>query len=574
MKSTSQAALILFLVMIIIVLASLFWFLYSDYDAIRQQADLANSRATQAAAMEAEAGQLRVEADQIITTRDALEMALATAVFTQNTQEQESVNDAQIIHALETRIAEQLPDDTVPVISIIAPSDGSTVKLTESVELVVAAIDPNGINTVNIIFDNNPSLEIPVGGETTVIIQESWPLSEARAHTVAVTAVNTNNIPSQPITLTIIAEDKRTGQQIIEEVTNIIGTADEPTIISNESQQSVDNGSAAALTPIILEAFGFDTENIEEFAAWGSYCELVSDQALPATEGVDAPAAELALVQATVRQWQEAQYQLRQQVAAANDDARAALCALAAGHERWVLEEYIRRTPADQQTALFDSLPQQMGLDTSTILTAQQSFATAYGPPFFNAIVAADATVVIDAWNTPPQASYHILYPAEYAANTATQVVSLPDLSSHLGEGWAPVTANVLGAFMLGQQLGKYVEANGVETAVSGWRGDRYAIYQQQDGDILLAQHLNWDTDLDAQEFAAAYEGYVNGRFAGNAAPIKSPENSSCWASPTEETICLYITGSQTVIVSASEDNLTIDTLEEIVDMLEEMAGN
>ena len=574
MKSTSQAALILFLIMIIIVLASLFWFLYSDYDATRQQAALAHSRATRAAAMEVEAGQLRVEADQIITTRDALEMALATAVFTQNTQEQEAVNDAQTIHALETRVAEQTPADTVPEIAIISPQDGSSFNLAEPVELVVAAIDPQGIYAINIVFDDNPSLEIPANGETTVIIQESWPFSEVGAHTAVITAVNTNNISSQPTTLTIIAEDKRTGQQIIEEVTNIIGATAEPIIISNESQQAVGNGSAAALTPIILEAFGFDIENIEEFAAWGSYCELVSDQALPATEEVDAPAAELALVQVTVRQWQETQYQLRQQVAAAHDDARAALCALAAGHERWVLEEYIRRASADQQAALFDSLPQQTGLDTSTILAAQQSFAPAYGPSFFNAIVAADATAVTDLWNTPPQASYHILYPAEYAANIPTQAVALPDLAAYLGEAWTPLTTNVLGAFMLGQQLGQYVDRNGVGTAVSGWRGDQYAIYQREDGALLLAQQFNWDTDLDAQEFAAAYEGYVNGRFAGTAAPSKSPENSSCWATPSAETVCLYTAGSQTVIVNASEDNLTIDTLEEIVDMLEETTGN
>jgi hypothetical protein len=578
MKSTSQAAIILFLVMIIIVLTSLFWFLYSDYDETRQQADLANSRATRAASMEAEAGQLRVEADQILTTRDALEMALATAVFTQDTQEQESINDQQTIQSLETRVAEQTPDDSIPEISIIAPQDGSTFNLTDLVELVVAAIDPSGINTIKIVFDNNPPLEIPAGGETSVIIQESWPFSEAGDHTAVITAVNRNNISSQATTVTITTQDKRTSQQIMDEVANIIGSPNEQTTISNESQQSADNNNQVNETDLILQAFDFDAENSKESVTWGSYCEPVSGKTLSTkeTEVVDSPATELALVQATVHNWQESQYQLSQQVTqASDDDKRAALCALAAGHERWVMEEYIRRAPAEQQATLLENLTPQTGLDTSDILTAQQSFGTTYGPAFFNAITAASGeTAVIDAWNRPPQTSYHILYPAEYAANTATQAVSLPDLSIYLGDEWTPVTTNVLGAFMLGQYLGDYVEPNEVETAVSGWQGDQFAIYQQQDGSLLLIQQINWASDVDAQEFLTAYEKNVNGRFAGTAAPQKSPENSICWADATEETICIFTNETQTLIVKAPENNLAVDTLEEVVDMLGEITGN
>lgn len=565
MKSTSQAAIILFLVMIIIVLASLFWFLYSDYDATRQQADLANSRATRAASMEAEAGQLRVEADQIITTRDALEMELATSVYSQERLEQESVNDQQTIQSLETRVAEQTPNDTVPEISIIAPQDGSTSNLTEPVELVVAAIDPSGLNTVKIIFDNNPPLEIPAGGETNVIIQEPWPLSEAGEHTAVITAVNSNNTSSQATTITITIEDKRTRQQIIDEVANIIGPANEQTTINNETQQSAGDISQVNLTPLILQTFDFTAENIENSAGWGRYCDPISNQLVPAAEAqaVDSPATELALVQATVRNWQESQYQLSQQVAqTTDDDKRAALCALAAGHERWVMEEYIRRAPAEQQIGLLENLTPQTELDISDILMAQQSFDTAYGPPFFKAITAASgATAVTDAWNRPPQTSYHILNPAEYAANTATQVVSLPDLSTYLGDEWTPITTNVLGAFMLGQQLG-----NAVETAVFGWRGDQYTIYQQLDGSLLLIQQINWETDLDAQEFKTAYEEYINGRFAGNAIADNSPENSACWTTATETTTCLFSNDTESIIVQADDYDLTVDTLKEIVE--------
>ncbi|MBE2219897.1 MAG: hypothetical protein IAF02_00055 [Anaerolineae bacterium] len=575
MKSTSQAGLILVLIMFIIVLASLFWFLYSDYDAVREQADKANSRATRVAVMEEEAGQLRAEADQIQATRAVLEGELATAVYSQETLEQESVNDQQTIQALETRAAGQVSGDSIPEVIIISPTNGASVNLADSVEVVVAAFDPNGIRAINLVFDSNPPLEILVGGEVSKIVREPWPISDSGEHTAVVTAVNSNNISSQTTSITITAENKLTSQQIIDEVTNIIGPLSTEENATNEIQVSTEGSEfRAEITPLLLQAFDFAaTPDVENGLDWGVYCEAASGQSLATAtssqEAIDSPAKELALVQATIREWQESQYQFSQQLAEApHDDARAALCALAAGHERWVMEEYIKRAPEERQALLTDNLTPLTGVDNSTVLAAQQTVGTTYGPAFFKAIVdSTDTTAVLNAWNRPPQSTAQILNPPDYTANNAPQDVLLPDLTTFLGDDWNPVVTNVLGAFMLQKYLENYGETTEIETAVSGWQGDKYSLYQQgENGPILLALHINWAANEDAQEFAAAYERYVNGRFSGTVYPVESPENSNCWRGTSAETICIFTAETQTVIVRAPEDNLAVTTLAEMIE--------
>jgi hypothetical protein len=120
---------------------------------------------------------------------------------------------------------------------------------------------------------------------------------------------------------------------------------------------------------------------------------------------------------------------------------------------------------------------------------------------------------------------------------------------------------------MLEQYLGNQVEATMVETAVSGWLGDQFTIYQQgENGPILLAMQIEWLTEQDALEFATAYEGVVNGRFAGTAIEQENPENATCWSATTAETICLYTNETKTILIKAPETDLAVDTLAEILE--------
>lgn len=574
MKNSASSAVILVLVMLFIVLTALFWFLYLDYDAMRQQAALADSRATRAATLEQEAGQIRGEADSISATRTALMEELATAVYNQDRLAQEAVADQQMIQLLETRTATQtavieqnlsLPTDNIPVVQILAPAADDVVVLTQAIDLIVSAVDASGLAAISIVFDGNPPLEIPAGGETSILIQEPWPLSEAGSHTAVVTAVNSGNISSQAVSVTITAETVRTSQQISSEVANIIGLPENAAVDETQTSSLAANTAAAAL---ILQAFGLDPAE-QPAAAWGVYCQPSLDSFTSTNEtNVDSPAKELAQVRALTREWQETRFQLSSLLAAApSDDARAALCALAAGHERWVLTEYIRRAPVERQALLAENLTPQNGLISSDALTAQQNFGALHGPAFVNALVdLAGPTAVLEAWNRPPQSTAHILHPDLYQNETTPAAVALPDLAADLGTDWTTVTENVLGEFMLGQYLKSELAADVAETAVSGWNGDRYAIYQQGvDGPPLLVLQINWTEPAQAERFAEVYERVVNGRLDNPVLLPANPENTSCWAAAAGETICLFTADAATVIISAPNTDLARTALAESI---------
>ncbi len=574
MKNSASSAVILVLVMLFIVLTALFWFLYLDYDAMRQQAALADSRATRAATLEQEAGQIRGEADSISATRTALMEELATAVYNQDRLAQEAVADQQMIQLLETRTATQtavieqnlsLPIDSIPVVQILAPASEDVVVLTQAIDLIVSAVDASGLATISIVFDGNPPLEIPAGGETSILIQEPWPLSEAGSHTAVVTAVNSSSISSQAVSVTITAETMRTSQQIASEVANIIG---QPETVAVDETQANATAVNTIPTALILQAFGLQTEEQAE-NEWGAYCQPPSDSFTAAEEtNAASPAQELAQVRALTQEWQETRFQSNSLLAAApSEDARAALCALAAGHERWVLAEYIRRAPTEKQPALNENLTPIADFVILNALEAQQSFGAVYGPGFVDALVSEGGpTAVLEAWNRLPQSTAQILHPELYQIETTPTAVTLPDLAAALGTGWTTVTENVLGEFMLGQYLKSELAADVAETAVSGWNGDRYAIYQQGvDGPPLLVLQINWTEPAQAERFAEVYERVVNGRLDNPALLPANPENTSCWAAAAGETICLFTADGATIIISAPNTDLARTALAESI---------
>lgn len=572
MKSSSHAALILVLIMLLLVLGALFWFLFRDYDTARQQAALAASRATRVTALEKEAGRIQDEANQISATRATLLSEMATAVFNQDLLAQEAVADQQTIQLLETRVATQTAvidqnlitlAESVPLVQILKPAEAEVVFLADGTDLVVSAIDVTGLTSVSLVFSGNPPLEIPANGETSILIEESWPLSEAGSYTAVVTAINSHNISSQAISVTITVTDVRSQQQIADEVARIIGPPQPETAVTANAAQAAPLNETEAITPLILQAFNFQTDSPPD-TAWGMYCDpgvIQPSSFLTATEMIESPAQELAAVQTLTRQWQESRFQLSQRLAnAPHDDARAALCALAAGHESWALTEYIRRAPAERQPLLSETLTPADSLVRDDALNSQLNLGAAFGPAFVTFLAETDGpTAVLNAWENPPQTTAHILHPEQYQAGVVMPVMTLPDLTEALGDDWTLVEENVLGEFMLRQYLQNGGAGEGVETAVTGWRGDRYAIYQQTEGGPpLLVFTINWLTDQDALEFAAAYEIWLNGRFSNAVILEDSPLNTTCWATPTGETFCLLTNEATTTLINAPTTALAL----------------
>ncbi|MFN2491779.1 MAG: hypothetical protein ABR501_02710 [Pyrinomonadaceae bacterium] len=115
-------------------------------------------------------------------------------------------------------------------------------------------------------------------------------------------------------------------------------------------------------------------------------------------------------------------------------------------------------------------------------------------------------SAVSKAFHKLPQSSEQILHVEKYFAYEAPVKVMLPDLERMLGTGWRRLEYDVNGEWsyylILDQFLNSQPES---KRAAAGWGGDRYALYEGPNHQVLLTQLTSWDTDSEAREFFDAY---------------------------------------------------------------------
>jgi hypothetical protein len=166
------------------------------------------------------------------------------------------------------------------------------------------------------------------------------------------------------------------------------------------------------------------------------------------------------------------------------------------------------------------------------------------------------------AWVNPPQSTEQILHPEKYRADEGPSLVTLPDLQPVLGDDWTLAAESVLGEFMLEQYLAQHLNETQVETAVTGWGGDRFAIYANEaNGSFLMVLHNVWDTVADSTEFAALYPTYPTQLF-GSESEVQAG-GGECWPGEAE-LICLYQYAQNTLIVRGPDLML----IQEVVDTI------
>ena len=105
-------------------------------------------------------------------------------------------------------------------------------------------------------------------------------------------------------------------------------------------------------------------------------------------------------------------------------------------------------------------------------------------------------------YQDPPRSASQILHPERYLDRREDPVpLELPDLASVLPAGSAKVIEDELGEFGLGEALRRF-HGDG---AATGWRGDRYALWDVPPGPPVLISLTAWDTPERAGDFARAY---------------------------------------------------------------------
>ncbi len=156
-------------------------------------------------------------------------------------------------------------------------------------------------------------------------------------------------------------------------------------------------------------------------------------------------------------------------------------------------------------------------------------------------------------YQDPPRSASQILHPERYLDRREDPApLELPDLAAVLPAGSLKVIEDELGEFGLGAALRRYQS----EAAATGWRGDRYALWDVAAGSSVLMSVTAWDTPDDAGDFARTYAGIMSAKHGLPPAP-SGPV--SAWTAGTR---AFLIEGrGRTVLVVEGAPSTSIDAL-------------
>lgn len=111
------------------------------------------------------------------------------------------------------------------------------------------------------------------------------------------------------------------------------------------------------------------------------------------------------------------------------------------------------------------------------------------------------------AYQQPPTSTEQIMHPRKYQGEEfdAPQLVTIPDLKEAVGNEWQYLGGNCLGEMQTSIML---KSVRGGTRAAEGWDGDRYEVFQTEQGKLAVVSVSVWDSPEDAEEFASAYRVY------------------------------------------------------------------
>lgn len=588
MKST---ATILFLIMLLLVVAAGFVFLFQTEIRFRDRlrdlrADNETLRAGQAET------ELRLSGAE--GTREAVAIALATAEHNGVLLEGQLVDSQQSVDKLAGQVATlegQLADlegeaqARPPVARIVAPLDQAVLPLGRPVQIVLVASDAAGLTSLTLEVDGRRYSTYPIDGERLYARTLSWPAPNlAGEHTFTVAAININGVSSGPQSVTIELQDAEAHNaalraEVEANVSDLRGLEPlepiAPVVLTREQLRDRVAADFAADTTVAESRA--DVLALSAFDFMGRDFDLYDAQVRMQSEGIlgfyDPDTAEFVVVNDGAlldpsAQWTHAHefvHALQDQhydLDALTDDsrdseARAAVRALAEGEAELVQYLYLFENDyfdrAEVEAILND--PEQTDdsylRDLPAVLVDNLAFPYTSGVEFVLDLYREGGFAAIDAaWADPPLSTEQILHPERYQAGDRPQLVALAPLTDTLGAGWAQVDADILGEFFLREYLAQQLPPPVVERVATGWGGDSYAVYADEaTGGLVMALQLVWDTPDDAAEFAAAYPAYPEALFDVDGQA--QTDGSTCWAGA--DVICFLQSEGVSLVVRAPD---------------------
>lgn len=200
---------------------------------------------------------------------------------------------------------------------------------------------------------------------------------------------------------------------------------------------------------------------------------------------------------------------------------------------------------AKQMTAMLDGSPvlEEMGEDMAAAAAAMddipaflmETLMGSYlkGQAFVHAVQADGWEAVDRLYAAPPVSSEQILHPEKYAAGETPVRFDLAELDPSLTAGWTLLHANTLGELQWRIVFDEHGLADVAEVAAAGWDGDAYGVFQDDAGATLLLLATHWDTEADAADFEAAYQGVIDAK-GGHGAVSRLVRRDGRWVGVVE----------------------------------------
>lgn len=597
--------------MVVLVLVAAFIFLYQGRQTVTDQITAVS---TQNANLQQALTQTQTAVIAADSTRQATEHTLATVEADAILLEGELVAEQQEADALATQIADlnaqlqeshdvaaqaqldlqQQVEDAFQV-QITLPANGTIVQPNEPVPFSVVAVDAVTITAVFLTL-NDQTIASQETNQRLVTLQHTWTPVQEGSYTFTATATNINGRASTPVTVTLevvdfAAQNAALRAEIEANVVELRGL--EPlqpitlTFLTREElSQEIQADFAEDADPeesqqdaLVLAAFDFVAR---DFDLYQTYVDLYSEQILGY---YDPETAEFVVVSDdfemdVTEQWthahefmhalQDQHYQLELIADETLDsEASAALRALAEGEAQLIqwLYLYSDYFSADEQAeilASFDQAADSSLDDIPPILLSNLSFPYNEGFEFvLTLFTEGDGTfeLIDQAWQNLPTSTEQIIHPDRYFAGDNPILVSLPPLTATLGAGWQRLDEDVFGEFFLREYLAQQLSLADAETAAEGWGGDRYAVYGNENGEVVMVLRLVWDTTQNSQQFAAAYPEYPTNLF--NTTSTTQPDGGQCWQGELD-VICFYQNGDESLIVRAPTVEMAAEVAESI----------
>jgi hypothetical protein len=482
-----------------------------------------------------------------------------------------------------TAMLTPLPTPEPTSINILSPGEYSVIDLGQPVEFVISATDPNGIRLVTLTSNGSNIGTFQDVEQNELNFNQEWTPNYAGTHEIiaSVTSRTGQLTSAEPITIRVVdsqmlAQNAPIWANVEGNVNEIRGLAAlapiEPILLTRaELKQRLQadffyTEEDAQRDVLVMHAFEFLPRDFDLYrlthrylgdSLIGFYDPATKEFVVLSDDKEVNPLEQWVFAHEFMHALQDQHFQLSLITdTTLSSETNLAIRALAEGEAELLQEIYIEQGFFTQEELidifnLISRTRQREVPNIPSVIVNSFLFPYTVGRDYAETLYLQNGWEGLNvAWQNLPQSTEQIIHPDRYLAGDLPEIVALPPLTDTLGIGWTRLEEATLGEFLLREYLGQQLDETEVETAATGWGGDRYAVYWHQDNEeLVMVLRQTWDTPADKDQYEMAFTKFAGSTY-GSQGQTQS-DGGTCWQG--DDALCFYPSAGQTVTVRAPD---------------------